>query len=409
MAAGRQERGATAGHLKLSAEPLTLNRTPPASTRSFPQHLVNVYTIEEQVGQGGFGTVFRCTHKATGEVRALKRMDTNQISVRHIAREVALMRILKHKSVVRCHGLFLEAQYINIVVDLLLGGDLVDGLNKYRQEHGSLPDDRLANLSRQMLAGIVHVHGLGIVHRDIKAENYLISRREIGDPNCHVALADFGVAIRLENNTKLEEQVGTKSFWAPEIWSKRYDFAIDVWALGCTTYILLAGQLPFDAASDEALEREICGERAFGDLPVKLPFFTSRGCKDFIRACLTQDAAERPLAAVVAKQSWLEGSSGSFLDAPTQAQVVKGARNVLDILIDCSGAIVIGCFSGIALCLDIVLSGGQAEQQERTRANKSETAGPSAAVAHTEGSSAVDMAGQIKELERQISTTCLRL
>jgi len=185
--------------------------------KKFPKKLVEIYSIESQVGAGAFSTVWKAVHRNTKQVRAVKRIDTSELSACEIAHEIALMRLLRHENVVRCYDVFLEAQYVTILVDMFNGGDLVDGLNAHRRAYGRIPNAQLAHLARQMIAAVAHVHSLQVVHRDVKGENFLSDRPDIGDPGCKVALADFGTAIRIEPGEKVHNKVGTPAFWAPEI------------------------------------------------------------------------------------------------------------------------------------------------------------------------------------------------
>mmetsp|Transcript_69198 Transcript_69198/g.198487 ORF Transcript_69198/g.198487 Transcript_69198/m.198487 type:complete len:411 (-) Transcript_69198:150-1382(-) len=393
--------------------------TSTAPVRKFPKHLVEIYDIDCMLGTGASSTVYRCVHRSTGEVRAIKKIDTSEVPAREIAHEVALMRLLRHECVVRCYEVFLEAQYVNIVVDIFTGGDLVDGLNAHRKDRGRLPDGQLAHLAKQMVEAVQHVHSLRIVHRDIKGENFLSDRPDIGDPACRVALADFGTAKRLEADAKLEDRVGTPAFWAPEVWAGSYDCGVDVWAVGVTAFILLSSQLPFSG------EEDICRATAPGEMPVDMPYYASKGCTDFIGQCLVKDASGRPSAAGVAKHEWLKtppgsgGVGGSFsMKAPTGQQVAAGAGVVGDVLVDGLGAVIMGCLSGVGLCLDILLGGGEVAKKPQpsegaTVPTEPQLQGAPAGAAQRPARldvagpdpQAVDIEKEITELTKQISST----
>jgi len=325
-----------------------------APRKKFPKHLIEIYDIDVLLGQGAFSTVWRCVHRATGQVRAVKKIDTTELHPRDIAHEIALMRLLRHDNVVRCYDVFLEAQFVNIVVDMFTGGDLVDGLNAHRKARGRVPDAQLAHLARQMVAAVAHVHSLQIVHRDVKGENFLSDRPDIGDPGCRVALADFGTAVRIEPGERLTVRVGTPAFWAPEVWAGGYDFLVDIWAVGVTAFILLTGALPFEG------EAQICEPATSGEPPFAVPYFASRLCTDFISRCLEKDPRGRPQAAEAAQHLWMATPPSRdngllVLKAPTSSEVSRGASVVVGWLIDGLGAVVVGCCAGLALCLDLLL------------------------------------------------------
>lgn len=317
--------------------------------KKFPKHLMEMYDVETLLGSGAFSTVWRCRHRRTGEVRAMKKIDTREVSPPAIAREIALMKFLRHKNVVTCYDVSLDAHFVNIVIDIFTGGDLVDGLNTHRRVRGRIPDAQLAHIVRQMVAAVAHVHSLRIVHRDVKGENFLSDRPDIGDPNCTVALADFGTAIRSEPGRKLTERVGTPAFWSPEVWSGSYDFLVDIWAIGITTFILLCGALPFDG------ETEICKAVPPGKPSVQLPHYSSPACADFITACLNKDPELRPPATEVSFHPWMATPAPTSI--PTDKEDV--VSHAVGMMVDVVGAIVVGVCSGLGLCFDIILGGAE--------------------------------------------------
>lgn len=301
--------------------------------RNFPKHLVEIYDIDStMLGAGAFSTVWRCTHRATGMVRAVKKIDTSELSPREIAHEIALMRLLRHENVVRCYDVFLEAQYVNIVVDMFTGGDLIDGMNTHHSTKGRIPDSQLSRIAKQMISAVAHVHSLQIVHRDVKGENFLSDRPDIGDPACRIALADFGTAVRLEPGEKLSVQVGTPAFWPPEVWAGDYDFLVDVWAVGVTTFILMAGRLPFEStAADPAPSFE-------------MPRLASRLCANFLMGCLEKNVEVRAAAADLAEHEWMTAPPDSC------AMEVKDA--VAGLLAHVLRSGFIACFSCIEFLVD---------------------------------------------------------
>jgi len=385
-----------------------------APRKKFPKHLIEIYDIDALLGQGAFSTVWRCKHRQTGQVRAVKKIDTSELPPREIAHEIAVMRLLRHDNVVRCYDVFLEAQFVNIVVDMFAGGDLIDGLNAHRRAKGRMSDAQLAHLARQMVAAVAHVHSLQIVHRDIKGENFLADRPNIGDPGCRVALADFGTAIRIEPGEKLASRVGTPAFWAPEMWAGGYDFLVDVWAVGVTSFILLTGALPFEG------EAQICRPVADGEPPFAVPYFASRLCADFIGRCLEKDPRGRPQAAEAAQHLWMAtppSEGGPLLSsvAPAAPGAPRGlAAAALGWLAAGLGAVLVGCCNGVACCLDLLLpptdddagpaprrrsAGGGGPAEERRPAERRPTEHPP---------DREEIEKQVTELSRQISISSVR-
>lgn len=340
-----------------------------ASLSKFPEHMTRIYEVGAMLGQGGLSTVWRCVHRPSGQVRVVKKIDTSESSPRQIAHEIALMRLLKHEHVVKCYDVFLEAKFVNVVVDIFTGGDLIECLEIHQNARGRVPDGQLANLLRQMVAAIVHVHGLQVVHRDIKGEHFLADRPDIGDPECRVALTDFGAALRIEHGQEdVSGAVGTQAFWAPEMFRPgRYDFRVDVWALGVTAFVLLAGALPFEG------EEQICEPVAFGELPFTAPDFATGRSVDFIAACLAKDPRSRPQATAVAQHPWLTtptpgaGSQAAPVPRrsdPNVATVSHGAVSCFGAVVDVLGAVIGACCGCFSFCLDLVLSSDTEESRK---------------------------------------------
>lgn len=295
--------------------------------------LLEKYDIDGLLGHGAFSTVWRSTHRANGEVRAIKKIDTSALPPAAIAHELALMRLLAHDNIVRCYEVYLEGQCLNLVLDLFAGGDLIDALNMHRCTRGRIPNDVLVNAVRQMVAAIDHMHRLQIVHRDIKGENFLLDRADISDMGCRVALADFGTAIRLEPGQHLSTQVGTTSFWAPEISEQpaRYDCLADIWALGIAVFILLTGALPLDPRSfGSARREERAAARAQRSHPFAVPYYATRLCTDFLTACLEEDPLSRITASEAAQHGWLAKGRSSESEASADF-----AREGLRLLLEC--------------------------------------------------------------------------
>jgi len=197
-----------------------------------------------------------------------------------------------------------------IVMDKFNGGDLVDGLQLHLKERGKIPCHSLAHVSQQMIVAIEFLHSKSVVHRDIKGDNYLMDRMNITDPGCHIVLTDFGTACHLQESQRLSEEVGTRIFWAPEIFNKDYGLKVDVWALGVIMYGLLEGRFPFKD-----------GEAVRTQEP-KRPKRIEVKCEHYLKLLLSKEESARPTAAEASVHPWLlegsvpgasvPGSAGSF-------------------------------------------------------------------------------------------------
>mmetsp|Transcript_69214 Transcript_69214/g.165962 ORF Transcript_69214/g.165962 Transcript_69214/m.165962 type:complete len:382 (+) Transcript_69214:130-1275(+) len=308
------------------------------ASRRTNHHLAEIYDVDVQLGHGTFSTVWRCRNRQSGEVRAIKKIDTSEVPPQIIAREISMMKLLTcHPNVVHCHHVFLEDKYVNIVVDEFAGGDLIDGMQHHFKEHGAIANDQLARISRQMVAAVSHVHKLQIVHRDIKGENFLADRQDIADPRCHIALADFGSAVRIAPGERLSDPVGTRAYWAPEVWNGSYGQECDMWAAGVTTHVLLMGALP-DTSSSTGADGACC----------KVPSTVPPTCAQFLQAVLRAEPAQRLTAAQALVHPWLAPHATPETDVSTAGASHRS-------LLPAAQGAASSCFSFIG---DVVLSIG---------------------------------------------------
>lgn len=215
--------------------------------------LNNRYKILSLLGEGGMGEVFLAADQQTGQnvaVKILARLlSTNPESLERFKREAETLRQLDHPNIVKFVDAFdHKGQYV-IVMEYIPGGSLFDLLKQ-----GPLPIDRSRQIALDLCDALIRAHRLGVVHRDIKPDNVLMS--EDGTPK----LADFGVA-RLNEGTRMTRtgtQVGTPYYMAPEAWEgKPLDERADIWSLGVMLYEMLSGKVPFDGDSGAAVMNKV--------------------------------------------------------------------------------------------------------------------------------------------------------
>ncbi len=217
------------------------------------QVLLDQFRIEERIGQGGMGTVYRACQTTLGRDVAIKILHPdlaqNADAVRRFHREARISTALDHPNVVR---VFLFGQLLDgslyLVMELLRGRTLADLL---RTE--ALPIHRALHIATQVADGVGEAHGQNIVHRDVKPENvFLITKGRDFD---FVKVLDFGIArvFRGDDQTGATQAglvFGTARYISPEgAAGESTDARSDVYSLGVLTYQLLTGETPFDGSS----------------------------------------------------------------------------------------------------------------------------------------------------------------
>jgi hypothetical protein len=222
--------------------------------------LADRFEIEQSIGSGGMGTVFRARDPISGETVAVKVISDQQSHItERFAREVKVLAELSHPGIVRyiSHGVTVSGEPF-LVMEWLDGEVL-----KTRLQRGSLPASEAVTLATRVAEALGAAHARGIVHRDLKPSNLFLPGGRIDQ----VKILDFGIARR-EGRTQLTQtgmMIGTPGYMAPEQAraSGQIDARADVFALGCVLFQCLTGVPPFDGDTTAAILAKIL----FGTAP----------------------------------------------------------------------------------------------------------------------------------------------
>ncbi|GJP32911.1 hypothetical protein CLOM_g17494 [Closterium sp. NIES-68] len=283
----------------------------PSNDAVFPgctARLDNFFSIrDEPIGAGHFGVVRRCKNRATGEVLACKTIPKDRLlteSARDdVRREVAILQsVAGHPGVVQLRTVFEDEREIHLVMELCEGGELFDEVVRRKK----LPEKEAALIFRQIVSAVAFCHSRGIVHRDLKPENILLHQSSPANGNAPQRLAkvaDFGLAVQIDRQTKACGVAGSPFYMAPEVLSGEYGFEADVWSLGVVLYVLLSGSPPFWGADDNAVFRAVL------DAPLDLTSGAWAGvsaeAKGLLRCMLHRDPRRRPSAAKLLSHPWI--------------------------------------------------------------------------------------------------------
>ena len=209
------------------------------------------YRIEERIGRGGMGVVYRAQHmnlqrRAAIKIIAPEFADTKGFRSRFI-REARIAAALQHPNIVTVYDAGQSGQTLYIAMQFIRGSDLAAILN----EEGRLRPYRAIDVCRQVASALDAAHGMALIHRDVKPGNVLIEGRR-------AYLTDFGLTKRSGGSksglTQAGELVGTIHYVAPEqIEGGDVDTRTDVYSLACLLFHCLTGHVPFERETDVAV------------------------------------------------------------------------------------------------------------------------------------------------------------
>ncbi|XP_049710037.1 serine/threonine-protein kinase H2 [Elephas maximus indicus] len=274
----------------------------------FDPRVLARYDIKALIGKGSFSKVVRVEQKATKKPFAIKVMETRMREGREACEsELNVLRRVSHCYIVQLMEVFEAQDCVYMVMELATGGELFDRLLAQR----SFTEQDAVRILRMVADGIRYLHTLRITHRDLKPENLLYYHP---GAESKILITDFGLANsgNKSGDWTMRTLCGTPEYIAPEILLRKpYTSAVDMWALGVITYVLLSGFLPFDDESHTRLYRKILrGKYNYTGEPWPN---VSHLAKDFIDKLLMLDASHRMSAGQALDHPWVlttvEGTS----------------------------------------------------------------------------------------------------
>ncbi len=261
------------------------------------QLVADRYEVEELLGVGGMGCVYRARHVHIRKQVALKTLHASMLrsaeAVARFEREAVAAARIDHPNVVVAtdFGHLPNGRYY-LVLEFVQGRDLRHELD----DHGKFSLPRSLTIGRQIASALSAAHPLGIVHRDLKPENVMLVERA-GNPDL-VKVLDFGIAkITLEDKnqplTQLGAVFGTPQYMSPEqAGGKAVDGRSDLYSLGIILHEMLTGQLPFDAADALGFIMQ-----QLNGTPTELPAWVPEPLRQLVHSLLEKDPANRPASA----------------------------------------------------------------------------------------------------------------
>ena len=268
----------------------------PLSYKYHAGHRPLSYTISKLVGTGAFSEVYLAMSHDTGTLICAKQLAKGCTDFQQMEADVAILRQLRHPNIVTYLGVD-RGDAFTILLEYVPGGSLESLLAQY----GALDDDVARYYMRQATVGLAYLHGKGIVHRDVKGANILVSDKGA------VKLADFGCSYSNTLPREALPALGTVLWMAPEVCQERpLAASSDIWSLGCTVLQCLVNALPwsergFDNCAAAFYHIALCAA------PPKIPRAVSPAARDFMAGCLSVEPALRPDCRGLLQHEWLAG------------------------------------------------------------------------------------------------------
>ena len=204
---------------------------------------IGPFILEEQIGVGGMGVVYRATYPKNNKQVAVKILSPGLIGdeklLNRFEREIKILKRLDHPNIVKYYGGGTENDQRYYVMQFINGGSLYDVIKR----RGRLSWEQVIHIGRQVCSALEHAHNAGIIHRDLKPANLFLSTKG------RLMLGDFGIARDTEATalTAAGKTVGTYAYMAPEQIDGAHPISgrTDLYALGCLLYEALVGESPF--------------------------------------------------------------------------------------------------------------------------------------------------------------------
>lgn len=253
-----------------------------------PKRLEDDYEINENsvLGTGYNGSVFLCTNKSGPKRKyAVKGFHMQGISadkLQQLEAECMIFLSMDHPHVARLVDVYECDRMLNLVMECMEGGELFERLTD--RKRFTEPDAAMAVW--QMLLAVNYLHSRGVVHRDLKLENFLYESKDTD----HLKLIDFGFSHVWEPNTTMALSCGTLAYVAPEVLKKSYTSKCDLWSTGVILFILLAGYMPFSGA--EKKQRTAIDKGEYNWRPERWAK-VSPEAQDLVKKLLVKDAEQR--------------------------------------------------------------------------------------------------------------------
>lgn len=264
-----------------------------------PKQLSDDYETQKTVlGSGYNGSVHKAVSKVTKltyAVKGFKLHGVNREKREELETECEIFLGMDHPHVVRLVDVYESADKLELVMECMTGGELFKRVTARKR----FSEKDAADAAWQMLLSVSYLHSHGVVHRDIKLENYLYDSPD----SDHLKLIDFGFSKIWEPNTKMALSCGTLAYVAPEVLDKNYTNQCDLWSLGVVVFIVLFGYMPFYGSEGHQVD---CIRRGKYTTKKHIWDNVSPQAQEFVKALLVVNPEHRLTAHTALEHPWIK-------------------------------------------------------------------------------------------------------
>eukprot|EP00927_Polykrikos_kofoidii_P022459 TRINITY_DN2094_c1_g1_i1.p1 TRINITY_DN2094_c1_g1~~TRINITY_DN2094_c1_g1_i1.p1 ORF type:complete len:535 (-),score=94.46 TRINITY_DN2094_c1_g1_i1:200-1759(-) len=266
-----------------------------------PKRMDEDYEVQNKVlGSGCNGVVREARRIGDGKkdqyyaVKAFPLADLSCEKRSHLLSEVEIFLTMDHPHVARLVDVYEQKDWLYFVMERMAGGELFAKVSQKMK----FPESDAADSCWQMLLAVNYLHEHGIVHRDLKLENFLYDEKGSN----HLKLIDFGFSKIWDPSITMHLSCGTLSYVAPEVLKNNYTNQCDMWSLGVIAFILLSGYMPFHGPKTEQMVAIVSGKY---EMKPSRWNRVSKDAQDFIHAALQVKPDQRLTAKQALDHPWL--------------------------------------------------------------------------------------------------------
>ncbi|XP_061987622.1 probable serine/threonine-protein kinase WNK4 isoform X2 [Populus nigra] len=247
--------------------------------------------FEEVLGRGAMKTVYKAIDEFLGIEVAwnqakLSRVLSSPEDLQRLYSEVHLLRILTHDSIIKFYASWIDVRgkTFNFITEMFTSGTL----RQYRQKYTRVNIRAIKKWARQILEGIVYLHGHDppVIHRDLKCDNIFVNGH-LGQ----VKIGDLGLAAILRGSQSAHSVIGTPEFMAPELYEENYNELVDVYSFGMCVLEMLTAEYPYSECTNPA---QIYKKVTSGKLPAVFYRIQDLEAQRFIGKCLETASKRLP-------------------------------------------------------------------------------------------------------------------